>query len=157
MPHNTNRILVEVNETSFGVILSQGEYPFGELRVPLSPNRLARGLSDIALLLAATGGEMTPGLRTHLKEHFGASQAPSPKCEFCKLQGRILAAEGRRRLNEREDRARSIPPIEVIRPGLSGEGLARALRASETREAERLRKLPRLQGARAGKDSDAWF
>ena len=155
---NTNRLLMEVGETSFDVVLPQGEYPFGELRIPLTPNRLARGLSDITLLLNATSGVVTSGLRTHFAAHFAPSQAPSPKCEFCKLQGKLLAAEGRNRLSEREQRDRAKPPqVTVLREGATGAAIERAFAHAAKRDAERLRKLPRLNAAKPGRDTDAWF
>ena len=153
----TNRLLVEVGETGFEVIVPKGEYPFGELRIPLTPNRLTRGLSDIALLYAATQGETTAKLREHLTGHFAPSAQPSPRCEFCKLQGKLLAAEGRRRLSEREDRTRQVPPVTVLREGASGAAIERAFAHAAKRNAERLRKLPRLNGVKLGRDTDVWF
>ena len=158
MKNGANRLLVEVGETGFEVVVAKGEYPFGELRIALSANRLARGLSDIALLYASTRGETTAKLREHLTEHFGASQAPSPQCEFCKLQGKLLAAEGRRRLSDREQRQRSLPPVRVLPEGASGAAIERAFAHAAKRDAERLRRLPRLNGAKVGRDTDGvWF
>ena len=153
------RVVIEVGETDFDVCIPTDEYPFGELRVTLSANRLARGLSDIALMRAATRNVMTPALREHLTRHFVASQAPDAKCEFCKLQGRILAAEGRRRLSEREQRDRAKPPqVTVLREGASGAAIERAQRASEARESERLRRLPKLNSVKQGRDTEGmWF
>ena len=143
---------VEVHDTTFTVIVA-------DVAIDVHHGRLERSLSDIALLLASVGGTMTPGLRTHFTEHFSVGQTPQAKCEFCKLQGRILAAEGRRRLSEREQRDRAKPPqVTVLRTGLSGAGLERALRSAEVREAKRLRKLPRLNGAKVGRDTEGvWF
>ena len=155
------RLRIEVGETDFDVCIPTDEYPFGEMRVTLSANRLARGLSDIVLLRAATTNVTTAGLREHLTRHFGTSQAPDAKCEFCKLQGRILAAEGRRRLSEQEQRQRAVPPVTHLREGASGAAIERAQRAAELREAERLRRLPRLQGAgrksASGDTEGVWF
>jgi hypothetical protein len=159
MQTNSNRILVEVGETGFEVIATTPGGTPGELRVALTPNRLARGLSDIALLLAATRGEVTSGLRSHLTGHFAPSARPDAKCEFCKLQGRILAAEGRRRLTEREQRDRAKPPqVTVLRTGATGAAGERAFEHAAKREAERLRKLPRLNGVKVGRDTEGvWF
>jgi hypothetical protein len=145
-------ITVEVREKDFVAQV-------GDTRIVLPSNRLARGLNDIALLVAAASGIMTPGLQTHLTEHFGPDQAPSGKCEFCKLQGRILAAEGRRRLSDREDRARAIPPTTLVREGLTGSAISDALKRAEIREAERVRRLPKLGGKapRKGDTTDVWF
>ncbi len=155
------RLRIEVGETDFTVIIptDEGEE---ELHIMLTPGRLARGLSDIALLRAATTNVTTAGLREHLTRHFGTSQAPDAKCEFCKLQGRILAAEGRRRLSEREQRDRAKPPqVTMLREGASGAAIERAQRAAELRESERLRRLPRLQGAgrksASGDTEGVWF
>lgn len=152
------RLRIEVGETDFDVCIptDDGE---AELHLTLTPGRLARGLSDIALLRAATRNVMTPALREHLTRHFGTSQAPDAKCEFCKLQGRILAAEGRRRLSEREQRDRAKPPqVTVLREGATGAAIERAQRAAELRESERLRRLPKLNSVKQGRDTEGvWF
>jgi len=151
--HDTT-LQVEVHDTTFTVVVT-------DVALDVRHGRLERSLSDIALLLASVGGVVTSGLRMHLTEHFGAGQMPLAKCEFCKLQGKILAAEGRRRLSEREQRDRAKPAqVTVLRAGLSGAGLERALRSADLREAERLRRLPRLNGAgrnRSGDTEGVWF
>ena len=152
------RVVIEVGETDFDVCIptDDGE---AELHLTLTPGCLARGLSDIALMRAATRNVMTPALREHLTRHFVASQAPDAKCEFCKLQGRILAAEGRRRLSEREQRDRAKPPqVTMLREGASGAAIERALRSADLREAERLRRLPKLNSVKQGRDTEGmWF
>jgi len=141
---------VEVHDTCFTIIV-------GDIALDVRHGRLERAASDIVLLLASVGDTVTPGLRTHLVEHFGAAQAPAAKCEFCKLQGKLLAAEGRKRLTEREDRLRQVPPITHLREGASGAAIERAFEHAAKRDAERLRRLPRLNGAKAGRDTEAWF
>jgi hypothetical protein len=147
-------IALEVGDTSFTLRI-------GDIVLEAAHGRLARAATDTTLLLASTGGTLTPKLRAHFTEHFGPSQLPSGQCEFCKLQGKLLAAEGRRRLTEREQRDRAKPPqhgVTVLRTGLSGAGLERAARASEVREAERLRKLPKLNHIKPGRDTEGvWF
>jgi hypothetical protein len=158
MRANSNRLLVEVGEVGFEVILPKGEGE-EELRVPLTPNRLARGLSDIVLLLASTDSRMTSGLREHFTGHFSAAQAPIANCEFCKLQGRLLAAEGRRRLSEREQRDRAKPPqVTHLREGATGAAIDRAFARAVKLEAVRVRRLPRLNGMKAYRDTvGVWF
>ena len=62
-------------------------------------------------------------------------------------------------ISDREQRDRAKPAqVTVLRTGLSGTGLERALRASEVREAERLRRLPKLNSMKPGRDTEGvWF
>lgn len=93
-----------------------------------------RDLEEIHILLTATGGRVTEKLREHFADHFARGALPSPSCEFCKLQGKILAAEGRRRLREEETRAARIT---FVPRGVTGEKIlaaeARAAKPRETR------------------------
>jgi len=87
---------------------SEDEAP-ATFSVPLAPSHLAGDLDDLAIMLQATSGTLTPTLRRHLEEHFARGSAPSGGCAFCKLQGRVLAGQGRRRLGEEEHAKRVIP------------------------------------------------
>jgi hypothetical protein len=91
-----------------------------------------RDLEDAHILLTGAGGRVTSKLREHFAEHFARGALPSPSCEFCKLQGKILAAEGRRRLREEETRAARIT---LVPKGVTGEKiLAAEARAGKSRE-----------------------
>jgi len=123
---------------------------FGPLRLALTRGREGRELEELHILLAGTGGEVGEALQTHILEHFRQDQIPSGTCPFCKLQGRILAAEGRRRLSEREvARAK----ITLVPRGVTGEAIMAAEERALERARERARRLPRLnKGA-----GDVWF
>ena len=91
-----------------------------------------RDLEEAHILLTGAGGRVTEGLREHFAEHFARGALPSPSCEFCKLQGKILAAEGRRRLRDEETRAARIT---LVPKGVTGEKiLAAEARAGKSRE-----------------------
>ena len=91
-----------------------------------------RDLEEAHILLTGAGGRVTSKLREHFAEHFARGALPSPSCEFCKLQGKILAAEGRRRLREEETRAARIT---LVPRGVTGEKiLAAEARAGKSRE-----------------------
>ena len=133
-----------------------------------------RELGDIALLLASASGTLPAKLREHFTDHFAPGAPVGVGCQFCKLQGRVLAAEGHRRLREEEHSRRAIPAqgaegaqseVRRVALGLTAGGQARAKRDAETREAERKaraeRNRPRLGGKAArlgsGDTTDVWF
>ena len=154
------RILVEVRERDIVAVLRDA---FGdEVLIPLEPLRVGRQLGEMSILLATCGdgdGTISEGLQRHFEEHFGSSQVPSGKCEFCKLQGKILASGGRRRLTEREDAKRVIPaqgeasakPVVFIREGVTSRAAEEHERRVAEREAARARQQPTLpRAARKG-------
>ena len=100
--------------------------------------KLAVGLSDIEMLLRATSGALTAELRMHFAEHFGAGQYGLGACGFCKLQGKVLAAQGRRPLRGDEMRAAAIAP------GVTAFGLERARESREAAQERREARKPQL-------------
>ena len=153
--------LVEPRERDFAVSVGDEVAEGGPLTLAVAPAKLARTLGDLAIALRATGGVLTEGLRRHLTEHDGV---PLGSCQFCRLQGRVLAAEGRRRLRDEEHNARRMSPVITQLPlGATAAGAARAAwdreeRAAQ-REAARKRALPRLNAAKRSTDgdTDVWF
>lgn len=146
--------------TIWGTAPRGGQGGTAPVHLRFAPPKLATGLSDITVLLNATRGELTPDLRTHFAEHFGGGQYGTGSCGFCKLQGKILAALGRRPLNDAEHRARAVPP--PLEPRLCAFGAShanevRAAQGAAAREAERLRKLPRLNGLKPGDTTGVVF
>ena len=116
---------------------ARGEAP---VTLRFAPAKLAPGLSDIEMLLRATSGVLTPALRGHFAEHFGAGQYGLGACGFCKLQGQVLAASGRRPLRADEMRAAA----KVVPQGLTAFGLERNERARETAQERREARKPQL-------------
>ena len=129
----THTVQVELHDTEFVVA-------FGDVRLRFAPAKLASGLSDIGLLLQATSGAITPELRGHFAEHFGQGQYGLGGCGFCRLQGKVLAAQGRRPLRAEEIRAaaRAIPQ------GQTAFGLERARESREAASAHREARKPQL-------------
>ena len=133
----THIVQVELHDTEFVVA-------FGDVRLRFAPAKLASGLSDVGMLLRATQGDVTPELRTHFAEHFGQGQYGLGGCGFCKLQGKVLAAQGRRPLRAEEMRAaaRAVPQ------GQTAWGEERNARAREAAQERRAARVPQLAGSR---------
>jgi len=135
-------------------------------RIPLHRNRIERELSDIALLLASASGTLPAKLREHFTEHFAPGAPIGHTCQFCKLQGRVLAAEGHRRLRDDEHSRRAIPAqgqseVRHIALGHTSLGAARADRDRADRAAERAarlaKNLPKLPKLGQGDTTDVVF
>ena len=104
--------------------------------VPLTPGREGRELRDAHFVLDCTGGKpLTPQGREHFEQH---RTAAASGCFACKLLGRLVAAEGRPRPSDADYRKANI-----VLPGVTGEGLARAERDREARRAAREARAPR--------------
>ena len=95
----TPRIPVEFDASQGYMILYEDDSDEAEFRVPLTRGREGRDLEEASLLLAVTDGRVTSKLREHLLHH---SRVGEGGCQFCKIQGRILAAQGRNRLGEKD-------------------------------------------------------
>ena len=107
-----------------------------------------RALADAHLIVAAFGdpaafGALPPRIAAHFVE-----SVPDAQCPACKLLGRVLAAQGRRRPTDAEHRAASIVPIGVTRDGLDKAAAERV-----KREADRAKYAPQL--ARVARDAPA--
>lgn len=154
----TIRICVEVSANEYVAELARSGGEAGEsVRVLLNPLRLAAELSDLAMLLTVTSGFMTSALREHLENHFTKGALPSGGCAFCKLQGKILAGQGRKRLSESDEQRRKVPPVTTLREGATYQGEVDSAKAREARETERLRRLPKLGKGGAISDPTGLF
>ena len=65
--------------------------------IPLAPGSEARVLRNALLALRACGGDPPSSLIAHWTDHQSRPEGP---CHWCKLEGRILAGQGRRRVSE---------------------------------------------------------
>lgn len=107
--------------------------------VTLPPGRVERALTEAHLLLQTFG---TPNgtVPSHVRWHYEET-SPRATCPCCKLLGRVLTAQGRRAPSEQEMRRAN---IKVVRPGVTGEGLAKAEADRAKREADRAARQPKL-------------
>ena len=136
----TIRICVEVSANEYIAVLGTTD----STRVQLDSVRMSHELSDLAMLLTVTSNIVTSALREHLENHFTKGAPPSGTCAFCKLQGKILAGQGRKRLSESDEQRRKVPPVTTLREGATHQGEVDSAKAREARETERLRRLPKL-------------
>ena len=147
----TPHVEVFLHDTEFEVLLRDGGGGGGgeaPVRLRFAPAKLASGLSDIGVLLRATSGALTPALRGHFAEHFGGGQAGTSGCGFCKLQGKILTAQGRRPVTPEEHRAAA----KVVPQGRTAFG---ALHAASSRAEAAERRAARAPQLAASKRSFA--
>lgn len=111
------------------------------VEITLRKGHAERDLEEAHILLRAAGGQATEGLRRHFEAHWTRGSAGQNGCGFCKLGGRILASEGRRKPSEAE-LARA--NITVVAVGVTKEGMDRSAYPCAEREKARLAKLPFL-------------
>ena len=149
----TPHVEVFLHDTEFEVLLRDGGGGGGgggggeaPVRLRFAPAKLASGLSDIGVLLRATSGALTPGLRGHFAEHFGGGQAGTSGCGFCKLQGKILTAQGRRPVTPEEHRAAA----KVVPQGRTAFGALHAASSRAEAAERRAARAPQLAASKRG-------
>lgn len=116
----------------------------GMAHVTLDPGRVERQLHDIDMLFTAASCRVPYALHKHLENHFTRDARSDATCHFCKLQGKILAAQGRHRPPDPGDSRR---PTHI-----GGTTQVRPLRASTP---QALAKRYRDAGLRLPSDLDA--
>ena len=111
----TCRPSIEIFETPSGLsAIIDGGAPIG-----LRPGGEGRFLKNAFLALRASGGQRPASLIAHWTHH---QSVPEGACHWCKLEGRVLASQGRK-----------APGPPRASPGLSGSVLIRHIPLGETR------------------------
>ena len=112
----TCRPSIEIFETPSGLsAIIDGGAPIG-----LRPGGEGRFLKNAFLALRASGGQRPASLVAHWTHH---QSVPEGACHWCKLEGRVLASQGRAKP----------AGLRSPSPGLSGSVLIRHIPLGETR------------------------